>query len=189
MTPDKKVCCGSERVKSHNLKKNFSFLSVLAKWHGPRYLQGLCNQHIGALAGRDSRDGLWLGERRDGQDRDEAPLQDEAELLRGREGLGPDTPGPPQEEHGHVWPVVADPLCKALSEPPGAVLREQGEGPRGVHDGAHRGHRVQGGQGPKDHLDPFEKWKWAAAHSYSTSKYKYVLSCQLCVVIVLKFSC
>jgi len=123
----------------------------------PRNLQGLCTQHLRALASGNSGDRVRLGERRDGQDRDEAPRQDEAAAVRGREGLGPHTAGPPQEEHGHLRPLVADPLCKAVSQSAGVVLREQGEGSRGVHDGAHRGHRVEGGEGPEDHFHSLEE--------------------------------
>ncbi len=104
------------------------------------------------MAARDRRDRVRVGERRDRQDRVEAQVQDEGDLLRRREGLRPHPAGSAQEEHGHVRPVVADTLCKALPESPGVVLREQGEGPGGVHHGAHRVHRVQGGQGPEDHI-------------------------------------
>lgn len=148
-------------------------MKKIANGSGPRDLQRLCHRDLGALAARDRRDGLRHGEHRDGQSRAEEASQNETDVLRRREGLRSHTAGSTQEEHGHIRPLVADPIRQTLPQSARVVLREQGERPRGVHHGAHRIHRVQGGQGPEDHFHPLAQWQRAPNRPLASSLSNY----------------
>ena len=116
---------GPDTFKPSNYFNCYVFF-CLVKRGRPGNLQGLCYHHIGEMAAGDRGDGVRLGQHRDRQDRAKETRQNEDHLFRRRKRLRSHNAGSAQEEHGHVRPIVADTLCKTLSESPRVILREQG---------------------------------------------------------------